>query len=235
MSREGEPTDGREQALLRYVQDNVTEGDLDGAIEAVDAFCYSRCVMMNVGEEKGAILEAAVRRASPQLTLELGTYCGYSALRIARALPPGGRVVSLERDPARAELAQELIAHAGAADRVEVVLGDLGAGGETLAELSRRGLGPRSVGFLFLDHAKDAYLRDLQLLLEAGLLAPGARILADNLRIPGSPRYLAYIRAQEGKLFRTTEHHVHLEYQRILPDLLCESVYLGPEDAPSSA
>jgi catechol O-methyltransferase len=43
-----------------------------------------RSVMINVGDEKGEILDRAVRRDSPHVLLELGTYCGYSALRVAR-------------------------------------------------------------------------------------------------------------------------------------------------------
>ena len=52
--------------------------------------------MMNVGDEKGEILDAAIGRAAPQRLLELGTYCGYSALRTARAMPDGAHLWSLE-------------------------------------------------------------------------------------------------------------------------------------------
>ena len=49
--------------------------------------------MMNVGDEKGEILDRAIERSSPRLLLELGTYCGYSALRMARVMPAGARAV----------------------------------------------------------------------------------------------------------------------------------------------
>src|SRR3712207_7228347 len=45
---------------------------------------YGQSFMMNVGDEKGEILDDAIRRAAPKRLLELGTYCGYSALRTAR-------------------------------------------------------------------------------------------------------------------------------------------------------
>ena len=77
--------DGREEALAQYVVANTRPGDLDDAIRTVDEFCYTRKLMMNVGDEKGAILDAAIRRTQPRRLLELGAYCGYSALRTARA------------------------------------------------------------------------------------------------------------------------------------------------------
>ena len=52
--------------------------------------------MINVGDEKGEILDRAVGRAAPQLLLELGTYCGYSALRMARVMPADARLCSIE-------------------------------------------------------------------------------------------------------------------------------------------
>jgi catechol O-methyltransferase len=228
MSREGNRGAEKEQALLAYLEKEVPPGDIDSTLAGIDRFCRTKAVMMNVGDEKGGIVEGAVRRAQPTLALELGTYCGYGALRIARAMPKQGRMLSLEVDPGRAEIARRVIDHAGAGGRVAVVVGDLGDGGGTLARLGEeQGVGKGAVGFLFIDHAKDLYLRDLLILLEHEVLAPGARIVADNLRIPGSPRYRDFIRAQEGRLFETVAHHTHLEYQRILPDLVFESVYLG--------
>ena len=63
---------------------NTRRGDLDDVIRAVDEFAYDRSYLINVGDEKGEILDAAVRRASPKRLLELGTYGGYWALRTAR-------------------------------------------------------------------------------------------------------------------------------------------------------
>jgi catechol O-methyltransferase len=87
MTTEGQVGDGREAALAAYVTANATPGDVDDAIRVVDEFCYRETFMINVGDEKGALLDAAVRRARPGRLLELGTYCGYSALRTARAMP----------------------------------------------------------------------------------------------------------------------------------------------------
>jgi hypothetical protein len=87
--------DGREEQLARYVVENAREGDLDDVIRVIDEYSYSCSYMINVGDEKGAILDEAVRRARPARLLELGTYCGYSALRMCRAMPDGSRQTRL--------------------------------------------------------------------------------------------------------------------------------------------
>ena len=81
--------DGREDALGDYVVANAPAGDLDAAIDAIDRFAYKRSYLINVGDEKGEILDRAIATAQPKLLLELGTYVGYSALRTVRAMPAG--------------------------------------------------------------------------------------------------------------------------------------------------
>src|SRR5689334_10430114 len=86
--------DGREQALADYVAEHAREGDRDDVIRVIDQFCYEQSFMINVGDEKGEILDRAVERAQPKRILELGTYCGYSALRMSRVMPADARLVS---------------------------------------------------------------------------------------------------------------------------------------------
>jgi catechol O-methyltransferase len=78
-----------------------------------------------------------------------------------------------------------------------------------------------------LDHDKDAYLPDLERVLEARWLHPGSIVVADNVKFPGAPEYRDYLRAEEGKTWRTMEHDTHVEYQSLLKDLVLESEYLG--------
>src|SRR5207244_7404496 len=92
--------DGREEALADHVVAHARAGDVDDAIRVIDDFCYHRSVLMNVGDEKGELLDRAVQNAQPQRLLELGTYCGYSALRIARVMPDQARLCSIEFSPA---------------------------------------------------------------------------------------------------------------------------------------
>jgi len=220
--------DGREEALAAYVTSNARPGDVDDAIRAVDEFCYRRSVMMNVGDEKGQLLDAAVRRVQPALLLELGAYCGYSALRMARVMPQAARLYSVEFAEANAVIARRIWEHAEVADRVTAVVGSIGDGGGTLDTLeTEHGFEPGGLDFVFIDHDKAAYLPDLKSILGRRWLHKGSVVVADNVRVPGAPAFRAYMREEEGRTWRTTEHKTHVEYQTLIPDLVLESEYLG--------
>ena len=209
---------------------NARQGDPEDVIRVIDEFCMNRSVMINVGDEKGEILDRAVRRASPQLLLELGTYCGYSALRMARVMPAGARVCSIEFSPANAAIARRIWDHAGIGDQLTVVVGTLGDGGSTIERLrTEHGFGEGTVDFVFVDHDKAAYLPDLERILGERWLHPGSIVVADNVRFPGAPEYRAYLEAQQGKTWHTIEHDTHVEYQSLLKDLVLESEYLGEQ------
>src|SRR2546430_10996505 len=173
LTRNWQVGDGREEALAGYVVANARQGDSEDVIRVIDEFCMNRSVMINVGDEKGEILDRVVRRVSPQLLLELGTYCGYSALRMARVMPPGARLCSIEFNAANAAIARRIWDHAGIGDQLTVVVGTLGDGGSTIDRLrTEHGFGARMVDFVFLDHDKDAYLPDLERVLEERWLHP---------------------------------------------------------------
>ncbi|MEV0338047.1 class I SAM-dependent methyltransferase [Nocardia sp. NPDC050713] len=226
--RTGQVGDGREEAVRQHVLHTATAGDPDSVLAAFDDFARNRSILMNVGDEKGLLLDAAVRRAKPLLALELGAYCGYSAVRTGRLLPRKGRLVSVEASAANATIATEVIAHAGLDDRVEVVVGKIADGGTTLRRLAvDHGFASGALDFVFLDHLKTAYLPDLLALLEVHWLHPGSLVVADNVKIPGAPDYLRYMREHEGLSWRTVEHRTHVEYQSLLHDLVLESEYLG--------
>ena len=220
--------DGREEALARHVVANARKGDLEDAIRAVDEFCYRHAWMMNVGDEKGAILDRAIARAQPRRLLELGTYCGYSALRTTRAMPRDAHLTSIEFSAANAAIAHRIWDHAGVADRVTVIVGTLGDGGTTIAGVeAEHGFAPGTLDFVFIDHDKAAYLPDLERILARGWLHPGSIVVADNVKVPGAPKYRAYMQANQGKSWRTVEHDTHVEYQSLIKDLVLESEYLG--------
>ena len=227
LTTEWQVGDGREEALRAYVLERAPAGDLDATIDVIDEFAYTQSFLINVGDEKGQILDRAIERSAPRLALELGTYCGYGALRMARAMGTEGRLVSVEFLEANAAIARAVIDHAGVGDRVTVVTGTLGDDGATIATLeSEHGLGPGSLDFAFFDHDKDAYLPDIETIVERGWLHPGSVVVADNIKMPGAPAYRAYMRDHEGGDWRTVEHEAHVEYQSLLKDMVLESDYL---------
>ena len=69
--------------------------------------------LINVGDKKGLLLDAVVDRVKPKRAIELGAYIGYSALRIARRLPEGGHLFSVEFSADNAALARRVLEHAG--------------------------------------------------------------------------------------------------------------------------
>lgn len=223
----GQIGDGREAAAVDYVLNNARPGDIDDVLAAIDTFAYEKSMLINVGDEKGALLDAAVRRADPKRALELGTYCGYGALRIARAAP-AAKVYSVELAEANAANARQIWAHAGVADRVTCVVGTIGDGGRTLEALAgEHGFAAGALDFLFLDHDKEAYLPDLHSIVDRGWLHPGSIVVADNVKVPGAPKYRAYMHDQQGAGWDTVEHKAHVEYQTLISDLVLESEYLG--------
>ncbi|XP_063792081.1 catechol O-methyltransferase A-like isoform X1 [Pseudophryne corroboree] len=103
----------RPMRILQHVQRHAIRGDALSVISAVDSYCSQVEWAMNVGDKKGEILDAVVTETRPRWVLELGTYCGYSTVRIARLLPPGARLVTIEMNPHYAQVAKELFQHAG--------------------------------------------------------------------------------------------------------------------------
>ena len=228
LTTEWQVGDGRELALAEHVEAEARRGDPDDVIRAIDDFAYRRSFLINIGDEKGRILDSAVQRTKPRRLLELGTYCGYSALRMARLMPEGAGLVSVEFNPANAAIARRILTHAGIGDEVAIVVGTLGDGGVTIARLeSEHGFSRHSLDFVFIDHDKSAYVPDLRRILEQGWLHPGSVVLADNVRRPGAPEYRAFMESEEGRSWRTTKHQTHVEYQSLFKDMVLESEYLG--------
>jgi predicted O-methyltransferase YrrM len=119
----------------------------------------------------GALLGALVRATGGRAVLEIGTFVGTSAAWMARALAPGGRIDTLEADPARADRAEAFLDQAGLADRVRV---HRGPAIETLP-----GLPDAAYDLCYIDADKAGYPAYLE--QSVRLVRPGGLILADNV------------------------------------------------------
>jgi predicted O-methyltransferase YrrM len=119
-----------------------------------------------VSPPQGALLELLARLVGARSILEIGTLAGYSTLWLARALPPGGRIVTLEASPDHAEVAR----HNLAGLPVELIVGPAL---DTLPTLA----GPFDLVFIDADKRSNAeYLR-----WALRLSRPGTLIVADNV------------------------------------------------------
>ena len=230
LTTEWQVGDGREEALAEHVAaQRARRATSTTRSASIDEFCYGESIMINVGDEKGEILDAAIRRAEPRRLLELGTYCGYSALRTARVMPDDAHLYSIEFSPANADDRAPDTATTPASATASRSSSGRSATAARRSPRSRASTASRagSLDFVFIDHDKDAYLPDLERIVERGWLQPGAVVVADNVKFPGAPEYRAYMREHEGRDWRTTEHETHVEYQTLLKDLVLESEYLG--------
>ena len=227
LNQTGQVGDGRERAVVDYVCRHARRGDIADVLGTFDWYAYHKSLLINVGDVKGEILDAAVKRADPAVVLELGTYCGYSALRIARAAP-SAHVYSVELSAENADLARRIWSHAGVGDRITCLVGTLDDA-ETMRRLDAAiGESPGGTAdFVFIDHDKRSYVADLQAIAANGWLHPGSIVLADNVGYPGAPRYRRYMRRNEGVQWRTRAHRAHAQYQSLIPDLVLESEFLG--------
>ncbi len=125
---------------------------------------------MQVGAIEGRLLALLVRLSGARRALEIGTFTGCSALHIADALPAGGRLVTLDVDPATGAIAQAAFDEAGLSDRIERRLGPA-------AELIPTLEGP--FDFVFIDADKVNYPLYWELVVPK--VRPGGLIVADNV------------------------------------------------------
>ncbi|XP_069503610.1 catechol O-methyltransferase-like isoform X5 [Ambystoma mexicanum] len=210
----------RPERMLEYLQKNGTRGDAASVVETIDHFCGTVEWAMNVGDQKGKILDRVVLETNPHTVLELGTYCGYSAVRIGKLLGPGARLISLEMNPAYAKVAKQVISFAGMDRQIEVLVGSTT---ELIPQLKKK-LDIDTFDMIFLDHWKQSYLPDTKLLEECGLLRKGTVLLADNVICPGAPEYLQYVR--NSSHYESQHFPSVLEYTKAM-DGMEKSVYQG--------
>ena len=160
-------------AVDRYLAETLVGSDpaLDAALETATA---AGLPAINVSPNQGKLLYILARLLSARAILEIGTLGGYSAIWMARALTPGGRLITLEADQRHADLARANIARAGLRDVVDV---RVGKALEALPILAADGTGRFDLIFIDADKANTpAYFT-----WALKLARVGALIIVDNV------------------------------------------------------
>ncbi len=133
---------------------------------------------INVSPPQGKFLHLLARIRGARNILEVGTLGGYSAIWLGRALPPGGRLITLESEPKHAAVARANLDRAGLTGVVEI---RLGPALETLPKLAAEGRGPFDLVFIDADKPSTADYFAWALKLSR----PGTVIVVDNVTRKG--------------------------------------------------
>jgi predicted O-methyltransferase YrrM len=157
----------------RYFVDLLVPADA-ALEEALRASVVAGLPAINVAPNQGKLLQILAQVHGARKILEVGTLGGYSTIWLARALPVGGRLITLEADPVHAEVARANLARAGFSGVVEV---RLGRASDTLPQIAAEGLGP--FDFIFIDADKVGYPEYFGWALK--LSRKGTVIIADNV------------------------------------------------------
>jgi predicted O-methyltransferase YrrM len=183
------------------VLDDIARGNLSRGLPLVDA-------------EVGALLRVLATAVGASRVLEIGTAIGYSGIWLAGALPPGGMLLTLEKDEERAREARENFARAGMADRVSVIVGDAAL---KIAKVA----GPFDL--IFQDGAKHLYTPLLDRLVS--LLRPGGLLVTDNVLWDGEvvPGFVASPKRNADETRAIVEYNERLASH---PELLTATVPL---------
>lgn len=261
---------GTEQSLLLYVQQAVNKhrtvnsdpqhhSNSQIVLQTIDEFCFKRHWMMHVGPDKGCIVQDFLkdhimqhgRKYSEQTynVVELGTYCGYSTIRIADTLLQHNHIVpkfhihTIDINSQSQNIAKQLIALAGLEQYVSFIVREPSKNDhqpyvlftqqllnsilrQTInytKEIPNANVGSidKRIDFLFVDHAKEMYLSDLQLMESCGFIQQGTAVAADNVVFFQLSDYCAYMATLQTKKIVRTElvtNNIYLEYAPTLPD-----------------
>lgn len=166
----------------------TAEDNPESVLSAFDNYCSKNGHLMIVGRSKGKILEEEIRAANPKKVLELGSFYGYSAVLLAKELKEDARFVSIEIEPLHAAITNQVLRKAGLDGKAKALIGTLdGLKSKLKTEFD-------NFDFIFIDHCKEEYLNDFQILEREGFIHEGTVICADNVIFPGAPDYLKYVK-----------------------------------------
>ena len=205
------------QETLDYVLKNTFSGNPESVIQCIDDYVkQSGKFLMNVGPEKGNILKKEILRSKPVRVLELGSFIGYSAILIASNIANGSKLISIDIDSKSIEISKKMVTYARLDHKIQFIEG---SATEVIPSLED------SFDFVFIDHGKKSYLKDLLLLEQHSLLNQNAVVFADNVGIFETElkKYLNHVR--NSKLYQSSNIASKLEYRDNIYDAVEISIY----------
>merc|ERR1712176_654921 len=131
------------------------------------------------GQVEGQLLQLLVRFGHVKKALDIGTFTGYSALSLAEALPDGGSLVTLEREP---EAARVAASNWSGSPHASKIVSQVGEASDLLDKLAAQ---KETFDLIFLDVDKPGYLALYERLMESGLLKVGGLLVVDNTMYKG--------------------------------------------------
>lgn len=149
-------TFAHEDVVLKTIRENIPRRGLPN---------------IEIKPEEGRFLQVLLQAIKARIAIEIGTLGGYSGTWIARGLVPGGKLITIEKDPVHADVARQHFAYAGLADRVEIRVGNAL---QVLPELVSQG----PFDFIFIDADKPGYFTYMDWALANA--RPGGLIAAHN-------------------------------------------------------
>lgn len=162
---------GRGEAVSLKVNERLPAETL-ALLDELEAFAREQRGMYNVPREAGHFLHILTRAMKAQRVLEIGTSNGYSGIWLATALQhTGGKLVTVERDSSKVNLARRNFRRAGVSDIVDLQMGDA-------ARVLKKVAGPFDM--VFFDADKEPQLSYLESLLNRGQIRVGGLIISDN-------------------------------------------------------
>ena len=153
---------------------NLFGGHDEDLANAELAIIESKIPQISISPNQGKFLHILTRIIRPKRILEIGTLGGYSTIWFAKAMPVGGKIVTLELDPQHAALAQSNFDRAGLKDSIDI---RIGKAIDLLPTLLTEGKGPFDL--IFIDADKSPYREYFQWALK--LSKKGTVIIADNV------------------------------------------------------
>lgn len=160
-------------AVDQYVADTLLKSD-DSLESAVKASDKAGLPSIQVSAPQGKFMYLLAKVHGARRILEIGTLGGYSTIWLARALPAGGTLVTMEIDPKHAEVAKANVDRAGVGDKVQVLVGNAR---DLLPDLERGNDAPFDLTFIDADKASIPFYFESALRMSR----PGSLILVDNV------------------------------------------------------